>query len=126
MKTLIIILLLLITSISYGQTTAKVLTTTDRNLDVYCQSDWLMVSVGDSAAADTITVSMFAVTQAQLVGYATVGTIKEIATNENVVALYGDADVKVYYIWLPYPGAIRFTLSQYASGNVYIKASGKP
>lgn len=125
MKSILITLLLLVTFTSYGQVSSKVVTTTDRNFDVVCLGEWLEVAVSDTGAADTVLVYYPITTITGTAAYALCGTIKEIATNNNVVGLYGDADNKVYILWLPEPRAVRFVLSQYASGKVYISTVGK-
>jgi len=127
-KIFLFVIFILYCSFGYGQTIYgyKLLTAADSVLWVYCQSEWLEISVGDSAAADTVRVQVPVTSEGGITDYATIGTIKEIATNNNVTGLYGDADVKLYILWIPYPRAVRFILSDYASGSVRIKVIGKP
>jgi len=127
-KIILFAILILYCSFNYGQVSygSKLLTTADSVLWVYCQSEWLEISVGDSAAADTVLVQVPVTSEAGVVDYATIGMIKEVATNDNVTGLYGNADVKLYILWVPYPRAVRLILSDYASGSVRVKAVGKP
>jgi len=127
-KLILFTILILYCSFNYGQVSygSKLLTTADSVLWVYCQSEWLEISVGDSAAADTVLVQVPVTSEAGVVDYATIGMIKEVATNDNVTGLYGNADVKLYILWVPYPRAVRLILSDYASGSVRVKAVGKP
>lgn len=127
-KIILFAILILYCSFNYGQVSygSKLLTTADSVLWVYCQSEWLEISVGDSAAADTVLVQVPVTSEAGVVDYATIGMIKEVATNDNVTGLYGNADVKLYILWMPYPRAVRLILSDYASGSVRVKAVGKP
>lgn len=125
MKTILITLLLLIASISYGQIGSKVITTADPVFDFVCLGEWLEVAVSDTGAADTVLVYYPITTITGTTAYALCGSIKEMATGSNVVGLYGNADAKVYVIWLPEPRAVRFLLSNYASGQVYIRTVGK-
>lgn len=125
MKNLIITLVMLISFIGYGQSGTKELTTADSVFDFTCLGEWLEVAVSDTGAADTVLVYYPITTITGTAGYALCGTIKEIATDEIVLGLYGDADAKVYLIWLPQPRTVRFLLSDYASGDVYISTSGK-
>lgn len=121
------IILILFSGLSFAQIgTAKVLTTADSVYDIVCLDEWLEVAVLDTGAADTITVWYPYTNIAGTASYAVLGTIKEVATSNNVVGLYGDADTKVYIFWVPYPRAVRFLLSDYASGNVEIKPYKKP
>ena len=125
-KLILLTILILYCSFSYGQSNAKKLTTADSVLNIYCQSEWLEVAVSDTGAADTVLVYYPITTVAGTTDYALIGSIKELATNDNVVGLYGSADNKVYILWLPHPRGVRFILSDYASGDVYIKTTGKP
>jgi len=126
-KLILFTILILYCSLSYGQVIrGKELTVTDSVLDISCQNEWLEVAVSDTGAADTILVYYPITTITGAVDYALVGTIKELATNNNVAGLYGDADNKVYILWLPNPRAVRFVLSDYASGDVYVKTKGTP
>lgn len=125
MKTLIISLIMLISFIGYGQVDSKEITTADSVFDFVCLGKWLEVAVSDTGAADTVLVYYPITTITGTTAYALCGTIKEVATGDNVVGLYGSADAKVYVIWLPEPRAVRFLLSDYASGDVYIRAVGK-
>jgi len=127
-KLILFTILILYCSFNYGQVSygSKLLTTADSVLWVYCQSEWLEISVGDSAAADTVLVQVPVTSEAGVVDYATIGMIKEVATNDNVTGLYGNADVKLYILWVPYPRAVRLILSDYASGSVRVKTVGKP
>lgn len=124
-KLIIAIFIALSCPLMFGQVNAKKLTTTDSVLYVYCQSEWLEIAVSDTGAADTVLAYYPITTITGTTAYALCGTIKEIATNNNVVGLYGSADAKVYVIWLPEPRAVRFVLSDYASGDVYISTVGK-
>lgn len=127
MKKLIFVTFLILScSVTFGQLNAKKLTTADSVLIIYCQSEWLEVAVSDTGAADTVLVYYPITTITGTTDYALCGSIKEIATNNMVTGLYGSADNKVYLIWLPHPRAVRFILSDYASGDVYIKTTGKP
>ena len=127
MKKLILFALLIVfCSVSYGQTYAKKLTAADSVFTVLCQSEWLEVTVSDTGYADTVLVYEPITSITGTAAYALVGMIKEQATDNNVVGLYGSTDSKVYILWLPSPRYIRFVLSDYASGDVYIKATGKP
>ena len=125
MKTLIISLIMLISFIGYGQSGTKEITTVDSVYDFTCLGEWLEVAVSDTGAADTVLVYYPITTITGTTAYALCGSIKEIATDEIVLGLYGDADAKVYLIWLPQPRTVRFLLSDYASGDVYISTSGK-
>lgn len=125
-KLIIVIFILLGCSLTFGQLNAKKLTTADSVLTIYCQSEWLEIAVSDTGAADTILVYYPITTVGGTLDYALIGSIKELATYENVTGLYGSADNKVYILWLPSPRAVRFVLSDYASGDVYIKTTGKP
>lgn len=125
-KLILFTILILYCSFSYGQLNAKKLTAADSVLTIYCQSEMLEIAVSDTGAADTVLVYYPVTTITGGTGYALIGTIKELATDNNVVGLYGDADSKVYVLWLLYPRGVRFVLSDYASGDVYIKTTGKP
>lgn len=124
-KLIIAIFIVLGCSLTFGQVNAKKLTTADSVLYIYCQSEWLEIAVSDTGAADTVLVYYPITTITGTAAYALCGTIKEIATNNNVVGLYGNADNKVYILWLPSPRAVRFVLSDYASGDVYISTVSK-
>lgn len=125
MKSILITLLLLVTFASYGQVSSKELTAADSVFNVTCLGEWLEIVVSDTGAADTVLVYYPITTITGTAGYALCGTIKEIATDKNVVGLYGNADAKVYILWLPSPRSVRFVLSDYASGDVYISTVGK-
>ena len=129
MKYLMIILFcLLAIPISAQINTAKELTTADSVYDIVSQGEWLEVAVYDTGDADTITV-WYPYTST-LIGagahYAVFGKIMELSSGNEVVGLYGDADTKYYTLWVLYPRAVRFLLSDYASGDVEIKAYNKP
>lgn len=124
-KLIIAIFIILSCSLTFGQVNAKKLTTADSVFNVTCLGEWLEIAVSDTGAADTVLVYYPITTITGTAGYALCGTIKEIATDEIVLGLYGDADAKVYLIWLPQPRTVRFLLSDYASGDVYISTSGK-
>ena len=127
MKKLILFALLIVfCSVNYGQTYAKKLTAADSVFTVYCLNEWLEITVSDTGDADTVLVYEPITSITGTTAYALIGTIKEVATNNNVVGLYGSADSKAYILWMTYPRAIRFVLSDYASGDVYIKTTGKP
>lgn len=125
-KIILFIALILYCSFSYGQLRNKELTVADRVLDISCQNEWLEIAVSDTGVADTILVYYPITTITGTLDYASVGSIKEVATNSMVTGLYGNADAKVYIIWLPNPRGVRLVLSSYASGDVYVKAIGKP
>jgi len=127
-KLILFTILILYCSFNYGQVSygSKLLTTADSVLWVYCQSEWLEVAVSDTGAADTVLVYYPITTVTAGTDYALIGSIKELATNDNVTGLYGSSDSKVYILWLPHPRAVRFVLSDYASGSVRVKAVGKP
>lgn len=125
MKNLIIILIMLISFIGYGQVSSKEVTAADSVFDVVCLGEWLEVSVSDTGAVDTVLVYYPITTITGTKDYALCGSIKEIATNNNVTGLYGSSDAKVYIIWLPEPRVVRFVLSDTPSGDVYISTSGK-
>ena len=130
MKKMILILMLFILSIpvfaQLGQ--AVELTTADSVYDVVCLDEWLMIAVYDTAAADTITVwyPYTDITIDLTTSYAPIGKIMDLSTGENDTVLAGTADTKYYILWIPSPRAVRFLLSDYATGNVEIKASPLP
>jgi len=124
-KIILFTILILCCSFSYGQVNAKKLTAADSVLNIYCQNEWLEIAVSDTGAADTVLVYYPITTITGTADYALCGSIKEIATNGNVVGLYGSADAKVYILQLPFPRAVRFVLSDYTSGDVYISTVGK-
>lgn len=106
----------------------KLLTTADSVLNVVSQQQWVTVAVYDTGAADTVTV-WFPFTHpggatTDTTTYAPYGRILDYSTGGNDVVLAGTQDTKVYILWAPYPRAIRFLLSDYASGDVYIRISG--
>jgi len=125
MKKLIVLFCLMAVSVFAQLGSWKTLTTADSVYDIKSKNQWVVVEVYDTSSADTITVWQ-PMTPVSTTYYAVVGSIKELATNDNVVGLYGDADAKTYILWFPYPTAIRFLLSDYASGSVLIKAYNKP
>lgn len=124
MKKILILFALLSISI-FAQNVAKTLTTADSVLWVYGQSEWIEISVYDSGNADTVYVQQ-PISDGSNTYYAAIGKIMDLSTGENVTGLYGNADQKIYVLWFPYPRAIRFYLSDYASGSVFIKVTGKP
>ena len=124
MKKLIVILVMLIASISYGQSVSKTLTA-GGTFDVVSLGEYFEIAVSDTGDADTVLVYYPITTIAGAVAYALVGTIKELATNNNVLGLYGSSANKVYMLWHPRPRAVRFVLSAYASGSVHITATWK-
>lgn len=124
-KLIIAIFIALSCPLMFGQVSSKELTAADSVFNVTCLGEWLEIAVSDTGAADTVLVYYPITTITGTAGYALCGTIKEIATDENVVGLYGNADAKVYILWLPSPRSVRFVLSDYASGDVYISTVGK-
>lgn len=120
MKNLIIILIMFVSFIGYGQVSSKEVTTADSVFDVVCLGEWLEVAVSDTGAADTVLVYYPITTITGTTEYALIASIRELATNNIVAGLYGSADAKGYILWLPKPRAVRFVLSDYASGNVFI------
>jgi len=127
MKKLILFLFCLIAIPVFGQiNTPKVLTAADSVYDVICRGSWLEIAVYDTSDADTITVWYPYTSTGDVTSYAVIGKITELATGDNVVGIYGDADMKYYILWVPYPRAVRFLLSDTPSGDVEIKAVTKP
>ena len=121
------IILMLFSGLSFAQIgTAKVLTTADSVYDIVCLDEWLEVAVLDTGAADTITVWYPYTNIAGTASYAPMGKIMDLSTGANDTVIAGTADTKVYIFWVPYPRAVRFLLSDYASGNVEIKPYKKP
>lgn len=116
----IILAIMFIASVSYGQVSSKEVTVLDGNFDIVCLGEFLEVAVSDTGTADTVLVYYPITTITGTTAYALIGSIKELATNNNVVGLYGDADSKAYMLWIPSPRAVRFVLSGYASGSVFI------
>lgn len=128
MKKLILFLIIIISSYSIAQiNVAKKLTTVDSVYDVVCLDEWLEVAVYDTGAADTITVwyPYSNTTIDTTTTYAPIGKIMDLSTGQNDVVIAGTEDTKYYILWIPNPRAVRFLLSDYATGNVEIKATGK-
>lgn len=129
MKKYLIIILLLFSAQCFAQLgIAKELSTTDSVYDITSKGEWLFVAVYDTAAADTITV-WFPYTDVNIdatTSYAPIGKIMDLSTGSNDGVMAGTADTKYYVLWIPYPRAVRFLLSDYATGNVEIKPFNVP
>ena len=120
--------LILMSALTLAQVGTAVELEAGESYDVSNQGQWLEVAVYDTGDADTITV-WYPYTSTIIgagVHYAAMGSIQELATGDYVAGLYGDADMKIYTLWVPSPRAVRFTLSADASGDVEIKAYKKP
>ena len=129
MKKYLMIILILFSGLSFAQLgTAVELSTTDSVYDVICLDEWLAVAVYDTAAADTITVwyPYTDITIDLTTSYAPMGKIMDLSTGYNDTVIAGTADTKYYILWVPSPRAVRFLLSDYATGNVEIKAFPLP
>ena len=105
----------------------KVLTTVDSSLKVICLGEWLEITVIDSGAADTVNVYYpFYDPRDSSITPVPIKRLMDATTGDYCTELAGTVDAKMYVIFLLYPRVVEFVLSDYASGDVYIRVASKP